>query len=186
MRTYWGAHGASWEALVSDCELSTWNVISVLSPILTWQENPDMQRATWLGRVHDTIQKITGESSVQGTFAGHLPCSVVLTQKATGMIHQTRKVASAFVSLSLFPRKKQVLSFQNALKNQIRSLEDNIVCGKMGAHIEMPFVPTEEAQGSSYSVLDCAQWSWENLLDVSGCCPSRESWDHTGSVWAVS
>lgn len=57
--------------------------------------------------------------------------------KGDRMIHQTRKMANAFVSLSLFwdpiSRKKK-LSFQNALKNQIRSLEDNRILGKMCLH----------------------------------------------------
>lgn len=62
------------------------------------------------------------------------------------MIHQTRKVANAFASASLFrgPISKNKISyFQNVPRNQIRSLEDHIVCGKMRPH-----------QASSYLILD--------------------------------
>jgi len=63
------------------------------------------------------------------------------------MIYQTRKLANDFVSLSFFwapISKKKILSFQNVLKSQIGSLEDSIICGKMGPMLRCPLSPQEK------------------------------------------
>ena len=97
-------------------------------------EEPRCADTTWLSRVCGTSQRVTGKSLPREHLLDF--CHAVLSWPKR-RLHQTREVANAFISLFL-------LSFPNALKNQIRGLEDNTVHEKMEPILRWPLSPQEK------------------------------------------